>query len=117
MGKDKHTYVAIMDDHIAGTFIIKDNQPDLGYHIANASFMTLPSASGQGIGYRMGEFSLKEAKRLGYKAMQFNFVVEINTRAVTLWEKHGFRIIGAIPEAFQHRHLGLTAIYIMFREL
>ena len=71
-GGDKHTYVAVRDEKIVGTFIIKDNQPDLGPHIANASYMTLPSASGQGIGMIMGGYSITEAKRLGYNAMQFN---------------------------------------------
>src|SRR3954452_9672085 len=71
-GQDKHTYVAIIDNKVIGTFFIKDNQPDLGSHIANASYMTSPAALGQGVGRTMGEFSLAEAKRLGYKAMQFN---------------------------------------------
>ena len=71
-GQNKHTYVATQGGIIVGTLIIKDDQPDLGSHIANASYMTLPAASGQGVGKAMGELSLKEAERLGYKAMQFN---------------------------------------------
>jgi ribosomal protein S18 acetylase RimI-like enzyme len=79
--------------------------------------MTLPEASGQGIGREMGEFSLKEAKKLGYKAMQFNIVVKTNDKAVRLWKKLGFMIIGEIPEAFNHRQLGLVNAFIMFRKL
>jgi ribosomal protein S18 acetylase RimI-like enzyme len=116
-GPDKHTYVAILDNQIVGTFVIKDNQPDLGSHIANGAYMTSPLASGQGIGKSMGEFSLHEAKRLGYKAMQFNIVVKSNDRAVRLWQKLGFNIIGEIPEAFNHRKNGLTNAYIMYRKL
>ena len=116
-GSDKHTYVAVIDKKISGTFIIKDNQPDLGSHIANASYITMSSASGQGIGKAMGEFSLEEAKRLGYKAMQFNIVVKSNERAVRLWKKLGFEIIGEIPEAFNHMTNGLTNAYIMYRKL
>lgn len=79
--------------------------------------MTLPTASGQGVGKTMGEFSLAKAKRLGYKAMQFNIVIKSNDRAVRLWEKLGFKIIGEIPEAFNHQQNGLTNAYIMYRKL
>jgi ribosomal protein S18 acetylase RimI-like enzyme len=116
-GQDKHTYVATIDDKVVGTFVIKDNQPDLGSHIANAAYMTSPSATGQGVGRMMGEFSLVEAKRLGYKAMQFNIVIASNQRAIRLWEKLGFKIIGEIPEAFDHKQRGLTNAFIMYRKL
>jgi ribosomal protein S18 acetylase RimI-like enzyme len=116
-GEDKHTYVAILDNQVTGTFIIKNNQPDLGSHIANAAYMTLPASSGQGVGMAMGAFSLEEAKRLGYKAMQFNIVVKTNDRAVRLWKKLGFKIIGEIPGAFDHMQYGLTNAYIMYRKL
>lgn len=116
-GPDKHVYVAVLNGRIAGTFFIKDNQPDLGSHIANAGYMTLPSAAGQGIGKATGEFSLIEAKRLGYHAMQFNIVVKSNERAIKLWEKLGFKIIGEIPEAFNHKEKGLVNAYIMYRKL
>lgn len=97
--------------------LIKDNQPDLGSHIANAGYLTLPSARGKGVGMDMGEFSLVEAKRLGYQAMQFNIVVKSNQGAVRLWQKLGFEIIGEIPEAFNHLHLGMTNAYIMYQKL
>lgn len=116
-GQDKHTYIATIDDKIVGTFVIKDNQPDLGAHVANASYMTLPASTGQGVGKAMGAFSLIEAKRLGYKAMQFNIVVASNERAVNLWKKIGFGVIGEIPEAFNHKSEGLINAYIMYRKL
>jgi ribosomal protein S18 acetylase RimI-like enzyme len=116
-GNDRHTYVAVSDNEIQGTFFIKANQPDLGSHIANAGYMVLPGSSSKGIGYAMGEFSLEEAKMLGYTAMQFNIVMKSNERAVRLWKKLGFEIIGEIPDAFQHISLGLTNAYIMYRKL
>jgi ribosomal protein S18 acetylase RimI-like enzyme len=97
--------------------LLKNNQPGLGSHIANASYMTAPAAMGKGIGKQMGIFSLQEARRLGYKAMQFNIVVKSNTRAVALWQSLGFEIIGEIPNAFQHAVLGLTNAYIMYQQL
>jgi len=117
LAQDKYTFVALLKGEIVGTFLIKDNQPDLGSHIANAAYMTLPKASGQGIGKMMAAFSLEEAKRMGYKAMQFNFVIKSNVRAVQLWQKLGFNIIGEIPEAFNHRRDGWTNAYIMYRKL
>jgi ribosomal protein S18 acetylase RimI-like enzyme len=115
--EDRHTYVALIDDVVAGTFMLKDNQPDLGSHVANGAYMTSPSARGQGVGFAMGEYSIKEAARLGYKAMQFNIVIKSNRQAVALWRKLGFFIIGEIPEAFNHRENGLTNAYIMYRKL
>lgn len=83
-GADKKTYVAISDDKIVGTFFLKDNQPDLGSHIANAGYMVAPAAKGKRIGRTMAEFSIEEARRLGYAALQFNFVVKTNEAAVKL---------------------------------
>ena len=116
-GAGKHTYVATIAGKVAGTFVLKDNQPDLGSHIVNAGYMVAPDAGGLGIGKAMGEFSIAEAKLLGYKAMQFNFVIKSNERAVRLWEKLGFKVIGEIPEAFDHQQLGFTNAYIMYRKL
>ena len=116
-GKDKHTYVATANGIVVGTFILKDNQPGLGSHIANGSYMVAEKASGKGIGKAMGEFSLAEAKRIGYKAIQFNIVIKSNTRAVHLWQKLGFEIIGEIPDTYRHKVNGLTNAYIMYRRL
>ena len=117
LSPDKHTYVATMNGVVAGTFFIKNNQPGLGAHIANAGYVTAPEARGRGVGKMMCEYSLAEAKRLGYHAMQFNIVVKSNEGAVRLWQHLGFDIIGEIPEAFNHRKNGLTNAYIMYRKL
>ncbi len=115
---EKYVYIAVDESgEIVGTFWLKANQPGLGDHVCNAAYMVAPSAHGRGIGRRMGEFSLGEARRLGFTAMQFNFVVASNTAAVRLWESIGMRIIGTIPNAFRHKELGLTDAYIMYREL
>lgn len=114
---DKKTYVALLDNKIVGTFFLKDNQPDLGSHIANAGYMVAPAAAGKRVGKTMAEFSLEEARNLGYRAMQFNFVVKTNEVAVRLWLSLGFEIIGEIPEAFAHREKGLTNALVMYRKL
>ena len=113
----KHTYVALYDEAVVGTFFMHNNQPGRGAHIANASYTASPRASGKGVGKAMGLFSLDEARRLGYKAMQFNLVVKTNERAVKLWQSIGFQIIGEIPEAFDHQTLGLVNAYVMYQKL
>jgi len=114
---EKHTYVALSGGEIVATFYIKPNQPGLGSHIANGSYMVAPEARGKNVGRKIGEFSIEEAKRLGFHAMQFNFVVKTNEKAVRLWKSLGFEIIGEIPEAFQHAQNGLTNALIMYRKL
>jgi ribosomal protein S18 acetylase RimI-like enzyme len=114
---EKHNYVALVDGKIVGTFWLKANQPGLGSHVGNAGYMVSPDAKGQGVGKQMAEYSLEEAKRLGFAAMQFNFVVKSNAAAVNLWKRVGFEIIGEIPDAIRHSANGLTNAYIMYRKL
>ncbi|MEP6849890.1 MAG: GNAT family N-acetyltransferase [Acidobacteriota bacterium] len=114
---DKHNYVAVMDGEVVATFWLRPNQPGLGSHIANAAYMVSPDAHGKGIGKQMALWSLDEARRLGFAAMQFNFVVKSNSVAVKLWQSAGFEIIGEIPEAFKHEQNGLTNAFIMYRKL
>ena len=114
---NKHNYVAVLDGNVVGTFWLKENQPGLGSHVGNAAYMVSPDTAGNGIGKQMALWSLDEARRLGFSAMQFNFVVKSNTVAVHLWQKLGFEIIGEIPNAFDHRQNGPTNALIMYREL
>lgn len=114
---DTHTYVAENDGGIVGTYVVKPNQPALGSHVANAAFMVSPAARGLGVGRRMGEHCLEEARRLGFRAMQFNFVVSTNEPAVRLWQQLGFAIIGTLPGAFRHAQLGFVDAYVMFQTL
>ena len=93
------------------------NHVGLGSHVANASFMVDPAAQGKGAGRAMGEHCLDEARRAGYQAMQFNFVVSTNTAAVELWKKLGFEIVGTLPKAFRHATLGHVDAFVMHRFL
>jgi L-amino acid N-acyltransferase YncA len=102
---------------IVGTYILRPNQAGPGSHVANAAFMVASSARGQGIGRTMGEHCLGEARRLGFRAMQFNFVVSTNTSAIRLWEQLGFKIVGTLPGAFRHPEKGYVDVYVMFRSL
>ena len=105
------------ESRILGTYILKPNYPGRGSHVANASYMVHPAAQGLGIGTTMAAHSLVEARRLGFKAMQFNLVVSTNTVAIHLWQKLGFHIIGTTPKAFEHQQLGYVDAHIMYQSL
>ncbi len=109
--------VAIQDDAIVGTYVIKQNQIGLGSHIANGSYMVHPDWHSQGIGRRLAEHSLSYAKEKGFNAIQFNIVVTTNHPAIALWKKLGFRIIGTVPKAFKHQALGYVDAHVMYREI
>jgi ribosomal protein S18 acetylase RimI-like enzyme len=116
-GPDIVTWVVEDDGRIVGFYKMTTNRTGLGSHVANASFMVDPECRGKRIGETLGRHCLREAKRAGYLAMQFNFVVSTNTAAVALWEKLGFAIVGTVPKAYRHSELGLVDTYVMHRFL
>jgi ribosomal protein S18 acetylase RimI-like enzyme len=117
LGPQTRCYVALSDQRIVGSYILKANQPGLGSHVANAGFMVLPSARGRGIGRAMAEHCLHEARRCSFRAMQFNFVVATNKSALRLWRDLGFRMVGTLPGAFRHSRRGFVNVYVMYRQL
>jgi GNAT superfamily N-acetyltransferase len=110
-------FVAEEEGVAVGAYCLKPNQAGLGDHVANAGYMVASEARGRGIAGRLCEHSLEAARRAGFLAMQFNFVVTSNEGAVRLWQRHGFQTIGRVPDAFRHRRLGLTDVLIMHRKL
>ena len=111
------TWVAEENGHIVGTYVLRANQRGLGAHVSNVGYMVRPGQAGKGIGSKLGEHSLANARALGFEAMQFNAVVSTNTRAVELWKRLGFTIIGTVPKGFRHLTLGYVDLYIMHRFL
>ena len=116
-GPHKHTYVAELDGHVCGSYYLKPNQQGGGAHVANAGYMVSPIARGHHVGRLMADHSLSEARRLGFRAMQFNFVVSTNEPAIHLWKEFGFEIVGTLPGAFRHPQRGYVDVYVMFRSL
>jgi GNAT superfamily N-acetyltransferase len=114
---DTHTYVAEEDGGVVGTYILRPNQSGPGSHVANAAFMVARDAEGAGVGRRLAEHCLTEARRIGFRAMQFNFVISTNTRAIHLWNQLGFKIVGTLPGAFRHPEKGYVDVYVMYRSL
>jgi L-amino acid N-acyltransferase YncA len=111
-------YVALdSSGRVGGSYILKPNHPGRGAHVANGSYMTSPHARGTGLGNAMAEHSVSQAAALGFRALQFNMVVSTNETAVRLWLRHGFRIVGTVPQAFHHATLGYVDAHIMHRSV
>jgi len=105
-------------ERVVGSYTtLHPNQSGGGGHVANAAFIVSTAARGQGIGRAMGEHCMKEARRLGFRAMQFNFVVSTNELAVKLWQDLGMKIVATLPVAFRHLKKGYVDVYVMFRSL
>jgi ribosomal protein S18 acetylase RimI-like enzyme len=116
-----HTYVAEEDAmgarQILGTYILRPNQSGGGSHVANAGFMVSARARGQGVGRAMAVHCLNEARRFGFRAMQFNYVISTNIAAIRLWQELGFEIVGTLPTAFHHPDKGYVDVYVMYCSL
>ena len=110
-------FVAEDNGEIVGTYFLQANQRGGGAHVANCGYMTAPYATGRGVARAMCAHSLERARQRGFRAMQFNFVVSNNERAVQLWLKSGFEIVGRLRKAFEHPRVGFVDAYVMYRQL
>jgi len=117
LGGDRSTFVAEDDGEIVGTYYLRANQAGGGKHVCNCGYMTAEAATGRGVARAMCLHSLEQARRLAYRGMQFNFVVSSNTRAVALWQSLGFKVVGRLPQAFDHPSFGFVDALVMFRRL
>jgi ribosomal protein S18 acetylase RimI-like enzyme len=110
-------YVAEDGGDVVGTYYLCANQGGGGSHVANCGYMTATSASGKGVARAMCAHSLAHAKNRDFRAMQFNFVVSTNERAVRLWQSFQFEVVGQLPGAFLHPSMGYVDVYVMYRML
>lgn len=113
----ERTYVAAEDGAVLGTYYLKTNHQGPGSHVCNCGYMVSSAARGKGLATAMCEHSQQIALEMGYKAMQFNLVVETNEGAARLWQKLGFEIVGTIPKAFDHAEHGYVGAHVMFKWL
>lgn len=112
------TFVAESDaERILGTYFIKPNQPGQGAHVCNCGYAVAATARGRGIASLMCEHSQAVASTQGFRAMQYNLVVSTNEVAVRLWKRHGFEIVGTLPDAFRHPRHGYVDAYVMYKRL
>ena len=111
------TFVAEEGGTLMGTYFIKPNQPGLGSHVCTCGYVVAPEARGQGVATAMCEHSQRFAREHGFRTMQFNFVVATIERAVRLWERLGFAVVGRLPGAFRHQRLGYVDALVMYKSL
>ncbi|WP_067435790.1 GNAT family N-acetyltransferase [Nocardioides jensenii] len=111
------TVVLEEEGRILGTAKMGPNRPSGGAHIGTASFMVSDAARGHGVGRQLGEHVITWHRRLGFRGIQFNAVVESNIAAVNLWSDLGFEIIGTVPGAFHSRSHGYVGLHVMFLDL
>ncbi|HVT55708.1 MAG TPA: GNAT family N-acetyltransferase [Xanthobacteraceae bacterium] len=102
---------------VLGTYYLRANQRGGGAHVANCGYVTAPAARGQGVARAMCLDSIERARAMGFRAMQFNFVVSTNESAVKLWQHCGFEIVGRLPDAFEHPSHGFVDALVMFRRI
>src|SRR5216684_8440106 len=114
---EHEVFVAEENGEIVGTYFLRANQKGGGGHFANCGYMTAASATGRGVARAMCAHSLERARERRFRAMQFNFVVSTNERAVALWQSFGFEIVGRLPGAFHHPTVGYVDALVMYRSL
>lgn len=117
LSPEKDTFVAEEGGAIVGTYMIRANQAGGGRHVSNCGYMTHRNSLGRGVARAMCQHSLEHARKRGYRAMQFNFVVSTNERAVRLWQSMGFEVVGRLPQAFQHPVQGYVDALVMYQHL
>jgi ribosomal protein S18 acetylase RimI-like enzyme len=114
---ENETFVWQEDGVVLATYFLRANQRGGGAHVANCGYVTATDAEGRGIARGMCLHSLQRAADKGFRAMQFNFVVSSNARAVKLWSDLGFEIVGRLPGAFQHPEQGFVDALVMYKQL
>jgi ribosomal protein S18 acetylase RimI-like enzyme len=110
-------FVAEDDGRIVGTYYLRAKNRGGGAHVANCGYIVAPGATGRGVARAMCAHSLERARERGFRAMQFNFVISTNSRAVLLWQRCGFEICGLLPGAFDHPVHGMVDALVMYRRL
>ena len=98
------SYCGVAEDEdgtICGLYILHPNNVGRCGHICNASYAVLGSRRGQHIGEKLVLDCLAQAKRLGFRVLQFNAVVESNIHARHLYERLDFIQLGTIPGGFR----------------
>ena len=103
--------------NLLGTYYIMPNKPTLGAPEANCGYVVAERARGQGIGTMMGAHSQEQAVLLGYRAMQFNLVVNTNAVSHRVWNKLGFKEVGVLEGAFLHVTDGYVDATVFYKVL
>lgn len=102
---------------VHGLYILHPNNIGRCGHISNASYAVSPEMRGRGIGRLLVEDSLKVARELGFRIMQFNAVTAANEAANRLYQKLGFIRLGSMPGGFHHPNGEYVDINLYYKPL
>src|SRR5947207_1591043 len=114
---EREVFVAEDNGDIVGTYCLQANHQSGRAHGANCGYLAAGSGTGRGVARAMFNHLLDRAREARFRAMQFNFVISTNDRAVRLWQSFGFETVGRLPNAFLHPTEGYVDAYIMYRSL
>ncbi|MFD1034917.1 GNAT family N-acetyltransferase [Sphingomonas hankookensis] len=114
---DHAVFVAEIDGAVVGSYFCRANKAGGGRHVANCGYAVAAPASRRGVARAMAAHSLDHARAAGFRAMQYNFVIATNVRAVRLWLSLGFEEVGRLPGAFEHPAQGEVDALVLYRRL
>lgn len=96
------SYTGIAEEgRVLGLYILHPNNVGRCGHICNASYAVSSDVRGKHIGEQLVLDCLEKGKKLGFRVLQFNAVVESNIHARHLYERLGFKQLGTIPGGFR----------------
>ncbi len=87
--------------NVLGLYILHPNNVGRCGHICNASYAVSSASRGLHIGEKLVLDCMEQARRTGFKILQFNAVVATNIHARHLYERIGFHPLGTVPGGFR----------------
>ena len=114
-GRQTETVCAFDGERMIGVYILHPNNFGRCGHIANASYAVDFGYRDKGVGRAMVLDCIAKAKEHGFKGLQFNAVAVHNVRAIALYLKLGFTVIGTIRNGFRLKsgEYGDTLVFLM----
>ena len=100
-GSQSHCGVAEIGEQVVGLYILHPNNVGRCGHLCNASYAVEASCRDRGVGRALVTDCMEQAKKLGFRILQFNAVVASNAPARHLYESLGFTQLGTIPGGFR----------------
>jgi GNAT superfamily N-acetyltransferase len=114
---ENEVYCAEEAGEMLGVAYLRENSKRSGQGVANGGYATAKSAESRGVARALCLYTLQRASELGFREMQFNYVISTNSRAVRLWKNLGFVIAEVLLKDFEHPRLGHVDVFVMVRPI
>lgn len=113
------SYCGVAEDGgaVCGLYILHPNNVGRCGHICNASYAVSSEKRGLHIGEKLVLDCLEQARRIGFRVLQFNAVVATNVHARHLYERLGFTQLGTISGGFRLKSGEYEDICPYYKEL